>query len=148
MFCSEAFLVIVTCLKLHWHLEFFLRFRAEKVLMILICPIKQLAVRGWMAGCYIANFKLVRDQWIWPHFFSYKECLFVINLSQLQTHMKHRIFFKFQFKMSTITSSWEENLINTDIYKSCTFTLLQTDLVEIWHVVWETLSHSTVTSWP
>lgn len=44
MFCSKAFLLSVICLKLH--LEFFLRYKALKVPIILICPIKQLVVCG------------------------------------------------------------------------------------------------------
>ncbi len=77
MFCSKALLVNVICLKLHWHLEFFLRFRAQKVLIILICPIKQLVVCGWMAACYIPGQCSVDVGTQWS-------LLFVINLAQLQ----------------------------------------------------------------
>lgn len=43
-FFLKAVLLSIICLKLH--LEFFLRFRALRVLIILICLIKQLVVCG------------------------------------------------------------------------------------------------------
>lgn len=118
-------------------------FRVLKVLINLICPVKQLVAYRWTASSYIFRWSVFTGCChVFAHpFFDHRHTIFCFVPPP--TRLLHMcVIWILKVSVQDTTSNAGE------LWRNLVSRIWQTNLVEMWHVGLETVSHSTVTSWP